>query len=207
MGRGLGQLQQSILDYLQAQGKPCWVYDIPLNLYTLDDPHVEGEPVIVPYAFYTSVRRAINALERRGLVFCGLPAEKHYRREERLQRICWLPGQFAPRCKARLQSTDVERAIIDRILSALAITDQRERDHIFKELFRDRMQPPHEGCVSYAWLVGKVIRDLGCTSRWDDARFKTAITRAINSLIEQGILTGYKRPNGWYGWIRLNVAM
>ncbi len=201
MGRGLGKTQQAILDYLRQQGKPCWVYEIPLDLYPTPP---EGETVEVPYSFYTSVRRAINALERRGLVHCGLPAKKQWRGEEHRQRMCWLSEHRAPQCKARLQSADVDRAIINRIQAALALTDQQERDFIFKATWSRKMPSPCEGAVKYGWLVDKTARDLGCSTNYDYQRFKTAINRAVNRLIDRGILTGYKRPNGWYGWIRLN---
>ena len=205
MGRGLGKLQQAILDYLQSEGKPCWVMDITFNVYTPETWPAAGERVEVPYSFYTSVRRAINALEGRGLVRCGLPAEKSYRGEERMQRMCWLAGQPGPLCRPLLSGERTEQAVIDALRAALAETNPVKREDIFEEWWSSRMQPPEKGCVKYAWLVGAVEQRLQAQDMVDRRRIRSAVTRAVDRLIAYDVLTGYKRPNGWYGWIKLNL--
>lgn len=71
MSRGMGRIQRAILDYLNNHHsfEPCELSWLARQVH--EAIHGKSEDLRPPRSFVVSVRRAVNDLERKGLVMSG----------------------------------------------------------------------------------------------------------------------------------------
>ena len=156
MGRGLGKLQQAILDYLQAKGQYWPIDDIARSIYHARADVRERDPM--PRSFAVSIRRAVRSLATRGQLHCGRinPQWKH---EDGWRLVCWLPDHTPPRIMPPLPRETVEAHIL-QALRLGATRDDEIRCYLREETYVPRIEkysqrPP--GTVPYSWLTRTVI--------------------------------------------------
>ncbi len=149
-----------------------------------------------PRAFDVSARRAIRALERRGLIHCAEGTSK--RLDERSRLICWLPGHVAPHTFSQATGKQVEDAIV-HTLEYIRTLEGTEKLLLEMEIadcggiceYRQNCQVP------YRWLSRQVRRQLDMYLDW---RGHPAVQRVVSRLADKGIIKlGWKayRQNGW----------
>ena len=68
MGKGLGKIQTSIVDFLEAKSSPFTSLEITLAVHARINKQLSSESASISRAFFESVRRALKSLERKGLV-------------------------------------------------------------------------------------------------------------------------------------------
>ena len=203
MGRGLGKLQKAILDYLHAEGKPCWASSIAYSLYYARDDVRECDPL--PRSFEVSVRRAIHALAKRELVCTGTRADPRRLIGDPIPSlVCWLPGQSPPRLDTIIHGADVDRLVLAALAKAEVETDPFEQRFFFGR------QPAHligtgQQFVQYSWLTNHVVKALG--GNMIEGKRAVAIHRSVKRLAAQGRIKAYwKSSRGHYGWVKLNES-
>lgn len=188
MSRGLGRLQQAILQHLQSAGHWCWVRDITRALC---GPNRQS-----PRSGEVSVRRAVRTLAARGLARLGrLPADPA---APGRSLACWLPQHQAPRLLPQVPAPRVESLVLE------ALGRAREAD-LEEWLHRRAPRPEREaapwrgpGAVPYSWLVRQVRREPDLAQNW------VAIHRALKRLSRRGRISAARWGGRRYVFIYLN---
>ena len=218
MSRGLGRIQQEALDYATALGKlgkPAFAWDAAWTIANPGEPDIyTNEPTP---ALRSSVRRAVRALEKRGLVECGIH-RPDYRSCSPRRLVYWLPGHAAPR---ELLTPIPSERVREEVLRALRETLPGD-DMLLQygraygcgqpaETIRDMAS---RGWYPYVSLRRVATSALG--RRWISGREGTAVTRAVQSLCTDGIIKAEKQwvggsdepwgmpPTRWrFEWVRM----
>jgi hypothetical protein len=177
MSRGLGSLQRQILTTLEQAGQPLWLADLLRQLWGPQPTRSQEE----------STRRALTALEQRGLAFRARAEWENYADQQAGHRVkVWLPNQPPPRLQAQLTAAQVEQAIREVL---------RGGDHQARVLLRPAEQArarqfgpqwmPYSRFLEH--LHRRIGRVLGETpARW--GRAERAVQRAVQRLEQQGVL-------------------
>ena len=200
MGRGLGKLQQAILDYLQQRGSEVYVSTVAAVLY--HHPADEGDPAPAPRAFEISVRRAIHALAERGLVCCGAVSQYGMGRDfPRL--LCWLPEHGTPATDPVMRGADVDRLVLAALEKAAA--EDASNWFIYSRL----PGLSAEAWPQYSWLtrevVGKLKNHTGDHRLFVDGAPAVAVHRSVKRLAQQRKIRIYHRSYNRIGWVKLNT--
>lgn len=94
MGRGLGEMQRTVLELLREAGEPCAASYLAGMM---------GQP---SHALDVSVRRAVRTLRRRGIVDCALA---------RGRLVAWLPEHEPPMVHRRVSGDQIEALVLERL--------------------------------------------------------------------------------------------
>ena len=202
MSKGLGKTQQYILSFLTQDCKYKTAYELAAW-----EGVPEGEPPIYPTkSAVVSMRRAIRALAKLGLVHCGIAP---YRRDlGGLQLVCWLPCQEPPSTllKFKITSAVAEAAVIKALEQ---VTKSEYRYHWQLDLNAGKMTKSRHTTTldtfcDYGEVASDALRMLERIAGENAAR--TAIRRAVDRLARTGEIEAHKSDDGQYRCLKLSVA-
>lgn len=175
MSRGLGKLQQGILDTLKNRPDAISAFDLAKALYETEHP---------TRAAMVSTRRTIHSLTQKGLVLSGFAEGKKH------QLYCWLPGNTPPMggwdgneplIYKRYTGEQYRQAILE-VLKTLPDKDD------YETFFLDNGRPA-PAAVKFSKIKGPIVKHMKLGIRRfsrDIDRVGMALTRAARHLHTEG---------------------
>jgi hypothetical protein len=174
MSRGLGSLQRQILTTLEQTGQPLWLADLLRQLWGPQPTRSQEE----------STRRALTALEQRGLAWRAFAEWETYADQQAGHRVkVWLPNQPPPPVRRRITQAQVEQVILEVLTThphdRLVLT-RSERQ--WNRMFGPQWMPYSQ----FTNVLYKRLARLTGEPSIHDGRLKRAVNQALQCLEQHG---------------------
>jgi hypothetical protein len=179
MSKGLGKIQQGIIDILQERGHWAPAREVIADLFAVIGDGTNE----ISYSFYTSALRAIVGLEKRRLLHTSKQQTAAWHSDSRsYHRLAvWLPGQSAPDTERTLTGAQIESLLLSKLRSFT----EDEAKNSFSCPFSPRKKEiaglhNHPLDVRYEILAGEVLKVIGQTNTC-----RVAVSRAVRRLADK----------------------
>lgn len=196
MSKGLGILQKDILAALAEKGSWFYSWEIACEI-------CEKRATEPTHTFDVSVRRAVNALAKRGLVRTGENRDKRYRRRgDGYDRLAvWLPNQTAPEdLIVPLDGKKVEAEIKNCLQQPPNVRPY------FGGRYQSLKTQFEAGDVQFCDLKSVVLNKI-ITTQHELPAANAAIRRAVLRLEKTGEVSVKRTNKGEIGFVNISVAV